>query len=279
MADLARPSTISLEAGLVAVGPMYSQRHPNRDWRSLASLLCLLLAALFVTGSGSATGAGTTLVIGVADAASGAPVVNAQVRVPAVGRLVRTDWLGEARLRDIPRGRYTVEVRALGYAASDITLDATGDSLGAVFMLERAPVGLDTVKVTAPRVPIRLEAYEARRRMGIRRFLTDSMLQRERARDLPVLLATRLPGLSVAPGTGSLFRIVGAGGCNVAVYLDGAMYSDSSVVNALLPQDLIGVELYDMASAPPQYRRAGSMIGPGVHGALACKVLLLWSKY
>ncbi len=166
----------------------------------------------------------------------------------------------------------------MGYAASDITLDVKGDTVGAVFMLERVATALDTVKVSAASVPIRLEPYEWRRKMGTGRFLTDSLLQHIPLQDLALVLATRLPGLQLRPEAGSLWTIAGTGGCKVDVYLDGAMFSDSSVINRLWPRDLTGVELYSMGSAPAQYRRAGG-IAPNGHDPLACKVLLLWSKY
>ena len=64
----------------------------------------------------------------------------------------------------------------------------------------------------------------------------------------------------------------------LSVYLDGAVYSDPEALNQLLPRDLAGVEYYDIAEAPPQYRRGGEMGKDGT-GPQPCKVLLLWSKY
>ena len=247
----------------------------------------LILSATLAWAPASMRAQATTVVVGVADAGNGAPLPGAQIRIPSLGRLGRADWLGEVRLRDVPHGRYTVEVRAMGYAASDITLEATGDSVGAVFMLQRAATPLDTVRVVADRVsfalPVFREQFEIHRKMGIGRFLVDSQLQRLGTRDLSVALMTVLPGLKLGPGPdgGSQWTLVPTGvsgeldpkthvmkPCGLSVYLDGAMYSDSSVLNQLLPRDLAGVEYYDITEAPPQYRRGG-----------ACKVLLLWSKY
>lgn len=237
----------------------------------------------------------TTVVVSVADAATGAPLPNAQVRIPGLGRLGRADWLGEVRLAGVARGRHTVEVRAMGYAASNITLDVKGDTVGAVFLLERVATALDTVKVSAQAlsfaVPVGGEQFEIRRKMGIGRFLVDSQLERLGTRDLSVALVTKLPGLRLAPADdgGSLLTLVPTmvdwdpkshmpRACVLKVYLDGAMYSDSSVLSQLLPRDLAGVEYYDIDEAPPQYRQSGALGGNGV-GARPCKVLLLWSKY
>ena len=261
-----------------------------RPLRAGALPLCLAMAA----APRALPAQSTTLVVGVADAATGSPLAHAQVRLPTLGRLGRADWLGEVRFAGVPRGRYTVEVRAMGYAASDITLDATGDSVGAVFMLQRAATALDTVKVLGERVsfalPMFREQFENRRKMAIGRFLVDSQLQRMGTRDLSIALYTSLPGLRLAPGgPGSLLTLVPTGldvdpkthstrGCRLLVYLDGAMYSDSSALNQLLPKDLAGIEYYDIDEAPPQYRTSGSLEG-GRIGARPCKILLLWSKY
>lgn len=264
-----------------------------------AAPLWILIACVLILATGAARPfAGTTLVIGVADAATGAPIVGAQVRVPSLGRIARADWLGEARIREVPTGRYAVQVHALGYAASEITLDARGDSVGAVFMLERAATRLDTMEVVATRasfaLPIFREQFENRRAMGIGRFLVDSQLARLGTRNLAIALATALPGLKLAPGEGNSLILVPTqtGGnvwsmsCKLDVYLDGAVFPDSSVLTMLLPTDLAGVEYYDIVEAPPQYRRAGA-IGSGppapngapAHAPATCKVLLFWSKY
>ena len=105
----------------------------------------------------------TTVIVSVADAENGNPLEGAQVRVPDQGRVARADWLGEARLANVARGPHALQVRAMGYAPSDITVDVTGDSVGVVFMLQSIASRLDTVRVFAPAVPQRLEAFETRR--------------------------------------------------------------------------------------------------------------------
>ncbi|HEX7019899.1 MAG TPA: carboxypeptidase-like regulatory domain-containing protein [Gemmatimonadaceae bacterium] len=255
----------------------------------------LILSATLARAPVALRAQATTVVVGVADAGNGAPLPNAQVRIPRLGRLGRADWLGEVRLRDVPRGRYTIEVRAMGYAASDITLEATGDSVGAVFLLQRAATPLDTVRVVADRVsfalPVFSEQFEIHRKMGIGRFLVDSQLQRLGTRDLSIALMTSLPGLKLKPGPGSQLTLVPTGvsgeldpishvmkPCGLSVYLDGALYSNPEALNQLLPRDLAGIEYYDITEAPPQYRRGGALGASGT-GPRPCKVLLLWSKY
>src|SRR5258708_2805785 len=105
---------------------------------------------------GSVLEAQTTSVVvaGVADAENGAPLTDALVRLPDLGRAARTDWIGEARIAGIKLGPVRIEVRKLGYAPSEITLMVKGDSIGPIFMLSRATT-LATVTVLWRVVPVR----------------------------------------------------------------------------------------------------------------------------
>lgn len=221
----------------------------------------------------------STIVTGVADADTGAPLTDALVRLPDLGRAARTDWIGEARIAGIEPGPVRIEVRKLGYAPSEITLMVKGDSIGPVFMLSRATSTLDTVTVFRRVVPARLQEFETRRHMGIGRFLTDSVLEKEGDQSLAVALSMRFPGIravqddliathyklvSMRPST-ALSR--GNRLCVVDVYLDGFLYLDD--IDAFNPREIAGIEFYTMGSAPAQYRR----------GTGSCQVMLIWSKY
>jgi hypothetical protein len=219
----------------------------------------------------------SVLVVSVADAGTGRPIKDAQIRLPQIGRLQRTDWIGEAKFASLANGAQSVQVRALGYAPSDVTVMVTGDTVGAVFMLERLSA-LDTVRVTMPALDRRLAEFEMHKRLGFARILDDSALAPMGNRDIAIVLETRFPGLRLffdpqMPGkdsivaaqyTGILFTPMN--GCPVLLYLDGFLVQDG--LTSIRTQDLAGIEYYDITSAPPQYRRPGQ----------ACKVLLFWSK-
>jgi hypothetical protein len=115
--------------------------------------------------------------------------------------------------------------------------------------------------------------------MGIGRFLTDSVLEKEGDPSLAVALSMKFPGIravqdtqiashsilvSMRPGT-TASR--GNALCGVDIYLDGFLYRDD--IDALSPREIAGIEFYTMGSAPPQYRR----------GTGSCQVMLIWSKY
>jgi hypothetical protein len=225
---------------------------------------------------------GSVIVAGVADADTGSPLTDALVRLPELGRAARTDWIGEARIAGVKAGQTRIEVRKLGYAPADITLLVKGDSIGPVFMLTRSTSVLDTVRVFGQLVPARLQEFETRRHMGIGRFLTDSVLEKEGNRSLAIALSMRFPGIHAVqdPDIPSHYRLVSmrantAGrrpngwhlDCAVDVYLDGFLYNDD--IDAISPTEIAGIEFYTMTSVPPQYRR----------GTGSCQVMLIWSKY
>ena len=261
-------------------------------------MICLCAGVL----GGASTPVASILVVSVADAKSGKPLEGAQVRLPEIGRTARANWIGEARFNDLATGKYQVQVRHLGYAGSEITIAVSGDTVGAVFMLERI-AALDTVRVEAATNPSRFaspsraEEFDARRRMGIGHFLTDSILAKEADHDLAHALSIHLPSIRVErakePGH---WTIVGMGTtgimskqgrglspdsqalglCPVDIYLDGVFQSGDDAnggmarqLPEIMPRDVAGIELYNKGEAPPAYRRLGN----------ACKVLLIWSRF
>lgn len=112
-------------------------------------------------------------------------------------------------------------------------------------------------------IPVRLVGFEVRRRLGIGRFITDSILHAEESRSLTMVLRAYIPGVSRLLATRS------ADGppsdrCGVDVYLNGLRtVGDLSSFKA---RDVDAVEFYTASTAPGEYRRAGTF----------CPVLLLW---
>jgi hypothetical protein len=87
-------------------------------------------------------------------------------------------------------------VRFIGYAAADTVLPFQGDTTGVVFRLERSATKIEGVEVKA-QGPSRLREFEARRLIGVGKYLTAADLEREKDRSFGVVAATRFPGLSV----------------------------------------------------------------------------------
>ena len=154
-----------------------------------------LVALVLVVPALGAQSRGSLLDVGVSDVRSGAPIVGAEVVVPELKLLRRTDSLGRTIIAGIPHATYRVRVRLIGYAPSEVSLRIAGDTTGVVFRLERVAVSLAGVDVTAGAVPMHLREFEIRRNQGIGRFLTEDELGRDANRDFVSVATTRFPGL------------------------------------------------------------------------------------
>jgi hypothetical protein len=228
----------------------------------------------------------SVLVVTVGEVNTGAFIADAQVRIPSLGRIARTKWDGEARFANVREGRYRIQVRAIGYAPGDVDIEVKRDTASVHFELEKLSPLLDTVRVKATRMERHLDEFEARRRQGIGRFITDSVLAAEHAKSLQLLLVSHVPGLKVVGwgvksmepalnmGRGSRRSLRSGGeGCPVAIYVDGFEVVDDvfDVVNLdpLHTEEVAGIEVYSRSTAPVQYRPMGNY----------CKVILLWMKW
>ena len=216
----------------------------------------------------------STVVVTVADLESGLFIPDAQVRIPALGRIARTDRLGDVRFTGVPYGRHEVAVRRVGYAPGRTEVVVAHDTVEVLFRLERLAV-LDTIRVTATATAAPAE-FLARQRLGFGRYMDAPALDSARLDYLPFLLSTRFQGLVAQPDPERpgryLLRSARAangmrsGNCGVDVYLDGVRLQDD--FDVLNPRDLAGVEVYAQSFAPAQYRRSRG----------ACHVVLLWLR-
>ncbi|HYD52741.1 MAG TPA: carboxypeptidase regulatory-like domain-containing protein [Gemmatimonadaceae bacterium] len=242
--------------------------------------------------------AGTQLVVGVADEATGQPLEGAILSLPDFQRWARTDAMGRARLPDVLQGNWTVEVRKFGYQPLRVTLVFSGrDSLEAVLMLTRTVGMLDTVRVTAESpVPARLQPFHRRRAQGLGRFQTRAdLLTRWGDRRLADVAHLVLPGVRVewngfnavlassrvqsgppagrvplgvqssrVPSSGVPKGASGAVSCPLTVLVDDMPTAEGDI-GWIHTSDIAGMEYFSGETAPPQYRRAGR-----------CGVLLIW---
>jgi hypothetical protein len=139
-------------------------------------------------------------------------------------------------------------------------------------MLSPSPAMLDTMRTTAKvvTVPLKLQDFEMRRRMGIGRFLTDSVLQKEPAQPIASIMTRHFPGLFSSGFDRRIGRLQGGLPCWPEVYIDGVRYSgDALDLRFIDGMDVAGVEYYTETSAPVQYRHLG----------MTCGVILIWLKY
>lgn len=248
-----------------------------------SALLAFAFAAL-VAAPGARAQRTTVLVVNVMTP-DGRPVTDALVRLNPAGRMARTDWLGEASVAGLARGRQRIEVLRVGYAPAVTDLMIQHDTTGAQFVLEPLADTLAAVNVTAraPAMPLaNLRDYERRKAMGIGRFRDDTVFERYRGQHMVLTIARLFPALRAMPTSPYLpnkYTLLSARGptrimdglCRVDVYMDGVRIAED--LEHLSPQDIAGAELYSMESAPPQYRRQFGK------ESRACHVLLLWTRY
>lgn len=267
-----------------------SRWHPPR--RAACPVIVSAALALWSPNAGGGQSPSVVFVANVADASTSAPLRDAVVVISDLARSGRTDWIGEARLAGLPRGRHTVTVRHIGHVPATVEIAFTQDTVGYVFMLAPSPPVLDTVRTNArvSVVPPELHDFEMRRAMGIGRFLTDSVLQKERTQPIASIMSRHFPGVYSAFMDRSVLRR----NCDTRgaapprdgrpdVYIDGVRYglteppggSRSSVPPAdaldlrfINGDDVAGVEYYTELSAPAQYRRPG----------MVCGVVLIWLR-
>jgi hypothetical protein len=233
-------------------------------WRAALSILAL-------AAPGWTAPASSLLIVSVGEVTTGAFIQDAEVRLVQPRRSERTKWDGEARFRDLDRGRVHVQVRAIGYAPADIDVELSSDSMEVHFELERVSVALDTMHVReAAKVPVYLQEFDGRRRQNVGgKFLTDSVLQADGLNSVQYVLAARFPSLQIrGNGVVSLQQsgLMSGSACTVRVYQDGFLLSVP--LDQIKAKELIGAEYYSRTFAPVQYRPPGNY----------CAVILLWSR-
>jgi len=213
-------------------------------------------------------------VVTVADAATNAPLPDADVSVAEPERSARTSWIGEAILADLPDGRHHVSVRHGGYTPAELDASCDRDSVGIFFRLAAQPH--DQGK-TARLVPRALGGppteFESHRRLRLGHFLGDSVFRRDSARALTDILDRWIPALHVDGTGGGVVQRA----CEepVDVYVNGVRLPASPGAARQQPDlrlirgaDVVGLEYYTAAEEPAEYRgqRAG------------CGVLLIWLR-
>src|SRR3989475_4705966 len=154
---------------------------------------------------------------------AGSPLPTATVLVSELHRVATTGADGAFVLADLPSGQYTVIVRHVGFApvAREVVIRGA-TTLGVA--LERAPLWLEPVTITATRAPIPTLASPL-----ATAALSEDALRREQSVSL-VHSLSRLPGIH-ALSTGAQIGkpvIRGLAGARVLVLADGSRLEDYS---------------------------------------------------
>lgn len=168
-----------------------------------------LVAGALASGFALPLGAQAALVGYVRDSASARGLSGAEVTV-GNDKKTRTDKDGKYVLRDVPDGAQRVQVRLVGFAPVDTSLEFASKPKEGVFFLSKPPVMLDSVvSKAATRVRgVGFESFEDRRAKGFGSFLDSTFLRQNEHRHLPDLLMN-VKGIDVlVPSTCKLARPV-----------------------------------------------------------------------
>lgn len=222
----------------------------------------------------------------VRDAASGAPIEGALVRLLAADGAVVGSSLSDAEgwfaLESREPGAYLLEAQRIGYRTSragPLSL-APGVDREVELRLSPQAVRLDSMTVTVEARRQRLESagFYQRKKVGEGVFIERDEIERRRPESVPALLQGRR-GVVVMARQGGGLRVVLRGGvsfslaaeqfCAPRVYVDGMAVDSLDLEREIHPDQLEGVEVYATpATVPPQYGGAYA----------ACGVLLFWTR-
>ncbi len=97
----------------------------------------------------------------VLDAATGAPVVGAQVSIDTPRVVTQTDRAGQFQLQPVPLGNQTISVRALGYQPAQHPVAVASDSVQLAFALQKSLLALEQLVVTGTAASTRQDRRDA----------------------------------------------------------------------------------------------------------------------
>ena len=247
------------------------------------------MVALAVS-TGAAGAQGTRVITGIVRDTSGVPIPYVSIRLDA--RLVATDDSGRFRLQVDPSKRLTLQIRRLGFAPTDLRIEAGTDTtvvLALIALTQTLPGR--TVATTSVYRSLELHGFYRRLRdkeSGINagHFISvDDIEQRKPPR--VTHLIDGLGGVRMArTGFGSSACLipnsdciapVGPNNCPITVYLNGTRLNPVRASNSFATgiDDLVGwsavagIEIYSSAGrVPPEYQRLSG----------TCGAILIWTK-
>jgi hypothetical protein len=220
------------------------------------------------SAAGQARG-GATLV-GTVRGEGGQPLEAVLASIPgAAAGDALTDARGRFVLAGLPSGSRMLYVRRVGYRFAAVPVDLSNRDTAVVSLELPMFSTLDTLRVTASRW-VRTEIDELDHRM---RLASPGRVMREeelRAVGSMSTLFYNFPSLDVRTRSGgfALQMRSGARSCTPAIWIDG-WRSDTDVLEAYRPSDLVALEVYNDMEVPMRYLGAFR----------SCGVVLAWTRY
>lgn len=205
-------------------------------------------------------------------ASNGRAIEGARVSV-ADGAESISNVLGEWTLAAVPQGTRILEVRAVGYYPTRLSVNVFPGAPPLRLVLPTLKTVLDTIRVHASFATERQIEFNDRRRKGAGRYLTPSDIAL-RAPTFTSDIFRTIAGVRVENDRSGAILLRGAfdAWCRAAIYLNGHYTPDLAVEDIddwqSNPKNIVGIEVYSEGTAPPQFQ-------PGLSG---CGSVVIWTK-
>ncbi len=198
-------------------------------------------------------------------------IQGVEVVIQAVDRKALSDTAGEFIIGGLAHGAHVVLVRAIGYRP--ILLRAylvTNDTLAVDLRLNKAPVQLAPLEVTATSIPPGLDAFEERRLAGFGAFVDWTTLRKSEDRRLADMFR-EIRGVRIRYNrNGQPYLSSSRDACPMQVYLDRVPLPNPFNLDLLpSPKEITGIEVYaGSATIPPQFNGFNR----------GCGIILVWTR-
>jgi len=205
----------------------------------------------------------------------GQPLRDARVMLQGGGTVAITKPNGEFVLDSLPSGTQALDVRKLGYSATEVAveLSANAPATTTITMSDAIPL-LETMRVEAAQDKALSDiGYLQRKQTGLGRFYDGKMINHESMSFSDVMRMD--PGLKISPtGDGRTYVITDSRsattGC-VNFYVDGTLWQQMTpgdIDNYVQPSELVAIEVYHGSETPPQYSPPGQS---------SCATIVAWT--
>src|SRR6185312_17211712 len=182
---------------------------------------------------------------------NGRPLSGARIQLQGGSAVAISKPNGDFTLDSLPSGTQAIEVRKLGYAATDVPVELSSNepAKATVTMGDFVPV-LETMKVeAASNSGLSKVGYLERKQTGMGYYLDGNQINHQSMQFSDVMRA--VPGLRISPaGDGRTYVIQDSrdatGGC-VNFWVDGTQWqtmSPGDIDQYVRPDELVAVEVY-----------------------------------
>jgi hypothetical protein len=202
---------------------------------------------------------------------AGGPIQSARVSVDGAAGVAITNERGDFTLDSLPSGTQTVEVRKIGYAATDKTVELS------VRTAASTTITLDVAELAPLKIIAGSEkvlgdlGYSERKRRGLGHFIDGEAM----AGEISFTDAMRaVPGLRVVPAGMGHSRITSGrdpNGC-VVTWVDNVMWREMTpgdLDDYVSPGEIRAVEVYTASTTPGQFQAPGQS---------NCAAIVVWTN-